>query len=130
VQGTPTRVLIVDDEPAICKALSIVLSRAGFDVRTALTGDNGIAVIKKEPIDVLVLDLRVQEMRGDVIFSLAIAEQPALKHRTLFITGDISERADKLIRACDCPMLRKPFELRELISAVTAMAPRARDVSA
>jgi len=130
VQGTPTRVLIVDDEPAICKALSIALGRAGFYVRTALTGDEGIGILKKEPFDVLVLDLRVQDMRGDVIFELAKAEQPSLKHRTLFVTGDISERADKLIRACDCPLLRKPFELRDLINAVTAIAPRANDVSA
>ncbi len=130
MQGTPTRVLIVDDEPAICKALSIGLGRAGFDVRTALTGDEGIAVLKKDPVDVLVLDLRVQDMRGDVIFELARAEQPHLTHRTLFVTGDISERADRLIRATGCPLLRKPFELRDLISVVTTMAPKARDVSA
>ena len=130
MQGTPTRVLIVDDEPAICKALSIGLSRAGFHVRTALTGDEAIAVLKKEQVDVLVLDLRVQDMRGDVIFELARAEQPHLTYRTLFVTGDISERADRLIRACGCPLLRKPFELRDLIGAVTAMAPTARDASA
>lgn len=130
MQGTPTRVLIVDDEPAICKALSIGLSRAGFHVRTALTGDEAIAVLKKEPVDVLVLDLRVQDMRGDVIFELARAEQPHLAYRTLFVTGDISERADRLIRACGCPLLRKPFELRDLVGAVTAMAPTARDASA
>lgn len=130
MQGTPTRVLIIDDEPAICRALSIGMSRAGFYVRTALSGDEGIAMLKKETFDVLVLDLRVHDMRGDVIFELARAEQPKLTSRTLFITGDISERADRLIRACGCPLLRKPFELRDLIGAVTSMAPDARDVSA
>ncbi|MDE3216657.1 MAG: response regulator [Gemmatimonadota bacterium] len=128
--GTPTRVLIIDDEPAICKALSIGLARAGFYVKTALTGDEGIALIKKEPFDVLVLDLRVHDMRGDVIFELARAEQPNLAHTTLFVTGDISERADRLIRACGCPLLRKPFELRDLIGVLTAMMPRAKDASA
>jgi len=130
VQGTPTRVLIIDDEPAICKALSIGLSRAGFYVRTALSGDVGIGLLKKEPFDVLVLDLRVQDMRGDVIYELAKAEQPSLTHRTLFVSGDLSERADRIVRTCDCPLLRKPFELRDLIGYVAAMAPRARDASA
>jgi two-component system, OmpR family, response regulator len=131
VQGTPTRVLIIDDEPAICKALSIGLGRAGFHVRTALTGDEGIAVLKKESFDVLVLDLRVHDMRGDVIFELARAEQPHLTRSTLFVTGDISERADRLIRACGCPLLRKPFELRDLVAVVRSMAPQgAHDASA
>ena len=128
--GTPTRVLIVDDEPAICKALSIGLARAGFYVKTALTGDEGVALLKKEPFDVLVLDLRVHDMRGDVIFELARAEQPNLARTTLFVTGDISERADRLIRATGCPLLRKPFELRDIVAAVTSMSPRARNASA
>lgn len=130
VQGTATRVLIIDDEPAICKALSIALSRAGFYVKTSLTGDGGIRILKKEAFDVLVLDLRVQDMRGDVIFELAKAERPELATRTLFVTGDISERADKIIDACRCPLLRKPFELRDLIHFVNSMAPQAHDASA
>lgn len=130
MQGTPTRVLIIDDEPAICKALLIGLSRRGFYVRTALSGDDGIRILKDEPFDILVLDLRVQDMRGDVIFELAKAQRPELARRTLFVTGDISERADTIIAACKCPLLRKPFELRDLISIVVSMAPRARNVSA
>ncbi|HEX8724386.1 MAG TPA: response regulator [Gemmatimonadaceae bacterium] len=128
--GTPTRVLIIDDEPAICKALSIGLERAGFFVRTALSGDDGVRFLKDEPFDVLVLDLRVQDMRGDVIFELAKAERPELARRTLFVTGDISERADHIIAACKCPLLRKPFELRDLINIVVSMVPRANNASA
>lgn len=130
VPGTPTRVLIIDDEPAICKALSIGLARAGFFVRTALSGDDGVRFLKDEPFDVLVLDLRVQDMRGDVIFELAKAERPELARRTLFVTGDISERADNIIAACKCPLLRKPFELRDLINIVVSMVPRANNASA
>lgn len=130
MQGTSTRVLIIDDEPAICRALTFALTRAGFYVRTALSGDDGIAMLKKEPFDVLVLDLRVQDMRGDVIFELAKAEQPGLTHRTLFVTGDISDRADKIVRTCNCPLLRKPFEPRDLIGYVAGMAPRVSDASA
>jgi len=130
VQGTPTRVLIIDDEPSICKALSIALSRAGFYVRTALSGDAGIGILKEEAFDVLVLDLRIQDMRGDVIFELAKAERPELTRRTLFVTGDISERADTIVAACKCPLLRKPFELRDLINIVVSMAPQASNASA
>jgi hypothetical protein len=42
------------------------------------------------------------------------------------MTGDISDRAHRLIQSCRCPMIRKPFELREMIAAVDALVPRER----
>ena len=124
------RVLVVDDEPAICRALTIALGRAGFDAVSALSGDAAIALVRKEHFDVLIVDLRIPDMRGDVIFELAAALQPQLRTQTLFITGDITERAQKIIAACGCPLLRKPFDLRDVFDAVTALAPRVRDASA
>lgn len=119
----PVRVLVVDDEPAICRALSIALTRAGYDVRTAFSGDAALAVLATQHVDVMVIDLRIPDTRGDVVFELAAATYPHLRYRTLFMTGDISERAYKLVLSCKCPSLRKPFELKELIDAVHALAP-------
>ncbi len=128
------RVLVVDDEPAICKALTIALQRAGYDVRAAQSGDSALAMLAKEHIDVLLIDLRIPDTRGDVVFELAAASHPHLRHQTLFMTGDISERASRLVASCRCPLLKKPFELRAMLDAVDALAPRqrrdARDQSA
>ena len=118
------RVLIVDDEPAICKALKIALERAGYEAIAAQSGDSALTVLSLEPIDVLLLDLRIPDTRGDVVFELAAATHPHLRHQTLFMTGDISDRAYKLIQSCKCPSIRKPFELRELIAAVDALVPQ------
>ncbi len=125
-----TRVLVVDDEPAICKALTMALTRAGFDVVAAQTGESALAILRAERIDVLVVDLRIPDTRGDVIFELAAAIHPHLRTQTLFLTGDISERALRLIAACKCPSLRKPFELRELIEGVSALSPIVREETA
>ncbi|MEP6730117.1 MAG: response regulator [bacterium] len=123
------RVLVVDDEPAICRALSIALSRAGYEVLLAHSGDAALAMLASEHVDVMVIDLRIPDTRGDVVFELAAATHPHLRHQTLFMTGDISERAHKLILSCKCPSLRKPFELKELINAVASLAPQQeRDV--
>ena len=119
-----TRVLVVDDEPAICRALSIALMRAGYDVLTAQSGDAALQMLAAEHVDVMVIDLRIPDTRGDVVFELAAATHPHLRKQTLFMTGDISERAHKLILSCKCPSVRKPFELRELIVAVGELAPR------
>ena len=123
------RVLVVDDEPAICRALSIALTRAGYDVLSSQSGDGALSMLASEHVDVMVIDLRIPDTRGDVVFELAAATHPHLRRQTLFMTGDISERAHKLILSCNCPSLRKPFELRDLISAVAALAPQVqRDV--
>jgi len=124
MQRARVRVLVVDDEPAICRALSIALERAGYDALSAQSGDSALAVLASEHVDVMLIDLRIPDMRGDVVFELAAATHPHLRRQTLFMTGDISERAQKLVASCRCELLRKPFELMQMITAVAALAPR------
>lgn len=128
--GQLTHVLLVDDEPAIVKALALALSRAGFRVSTALSGETAMSIVRGEHVDVLVVDLRIPDMRGDALFELAAAIQPQLRRRTLFTTGDITERAQELIEACHCPLLRKPFDLKDLIDWVRSAQPMSRGQSA
>jgi two-component system response regulator GlrR len=128
--GQLTHVLLVDDEPAICKALALALSRAGFRVSTALSGETAMSIVRGEHVDVLVVDLRIPDMRGDALFELAAAIQPHLRSRTLFTTGDITERAQELIEACRCPLLRKPFDLKDLIDWVRGVQPMEKGQSA
>jgi two-component system response regulator GlrR len=128
--GQQTHVLLVDDEPAICKALSLALSRAGYRVSTALSGEAAMSVVRGEHVDILVVDLRIPDMRGDALFELAAAMQPHLRTRTLFTTGDITERAQELIEACNCPLLRKPFDLKDLIDWVSGAQSQVNNQSA
>lgn len=125
--GQLMHILLVDDEPAICKALSLALTRSGFRVSTALSGESGMAIVRGEHVDALIIDLRIPDMRGDTFFELAAATQEQLRQRTLFTTGDITERAQELIEACNCPMLRKPFDLKELLDWVRRIQARFQD---
>lgn len=121
-QGSRRRVLVVDDEPSICKALEIVLRRADYDVVTVGSGETATSLLREARFDAMLVDLRIPDMRGDVIFELAAALQPHLRTATLFMTGDISERASRLIAACGCPTLLKPFDLQDVLDAVGALA--------
>ena len=123
-------ILLLDDEPAICKALSLALTRAGYRVTASMSGDDGIRIVKSEPLDAMIIDLRIPDMRGDTFFELASAIQPHLRSRSLFTTGDITERAQELIEACNCPMLRKPFDLKDLIDWVRRTQSKAADAGA
>lgn len=117
-----TVVLVVDDQPWICKALAMAFSEAGYQVITAGSGEDAIATIKAERVDVLLVELRISDIRGDEVFEYACGVQPALRDRTLFMTGDISDEAVELIEACRCNFIRKPFDLSTMLSAVWAIA--------
>lgn len=124
------RVLVVDDEPTICRALTIALGRAGYEAVAVESGEHAHSLLRSEHFDFLILDLRIPDLRGDVLFELAASIQPHLRYRTLFTTGDSSDRATELIEACGCPSLSKPFELQDLTAQLAKMAPKARDASA
>ena len=128
--GDRIRVLVVDDEPSICLALKIALTRAGNDVVAVHSGEEAQNRIMTEHFDVLIADLRIKDMRGDVVYYLALGAQPHLRKCTVFLTGDITDAAERLIDATSCPLLRKPFDLAEIISVVRKLCSRVRPASA
>ncbi len=116
--------LVVDDEVSICRALKLALDQAGFDTTVAHSGESAHSLLEKHDFDVLLLDLRIPDLRGDVLYHIAIALRPRLVGHTIFMTGDITDRAQSLISACGCIGMQKPFNLDELIAAVKKLAPR------
>src|SRR5688500_14360308 len=130
VPGDRVRVLVVDDEPSICLALKIALTRAGHDVVAVHSGEEAQKRVMTEWFDVLIADLRMKDMRGDVVYYVALGAQPQLRDCTVFLTGDISDAAERLIDATGCRLLRKPFELAEVLRLVGTLCPRARPASA
>jgi DNA-binding NtrC family response regulator len=121
--GREVRVLVVDDEPAICRALARAIEAAGYEAITAQSGEAAMAVVRSEHIDVLLVDLRIPDARGDVLFESAAAEQPHLRSATLFMTGDITDRARQHIAACGCSYLQKPFDIDVMVDAIAALVP-------
>ena len=59
-----TRVLVVDDEPSILRALRINLSAREYDVSTAIDGSSGLAAVARDRPDVIVLDLGLPDLDG------------------------------------------------------------------
>jgi two-component system OmpR family response regulator len=124
------RVLVVDDEPTICRALSIALRRAGYEPRTAESAEAAHSLLRHATADAMIVDLRIPDQRGDEFFELAAALYPHLRTATLMTTGDTSDRAFDLIHACRVPYLVKPFDLADLIAAIDRFTSRTRDASA
>lgn len=62
--GSPLRVLVVDDEPNIAELLSMALRLEGWDVRVARTGGKAVSAAKKDHPDAVVLDMMLPDFDG------------------------------------------------------------------
>ena len=115
------RVLIVDDEPAILRALSRVLS--GYQVTRALSGKEAVAHIEQSgPFDVVFCDVMMPELSGIDVYERAKEVCPGQEERIVFITGGaFTEHAAKFIESIDNPKLGKPFDAGEVRALVKAM---------
>ncbi|MGK2880731.1 MAG: response regulator [Mycobacterium sp.] len=124
-----TRVLVIDDEPQILRALRINLSVRGYDVTTAATGAEALQVAAENPPDVVVLDLGLPDMSGiDVLGGLRgwlSAPVIVLSART-----DSSDKVDALDAGAD-DYVTKPFGMDEFLARLRAAVRRstvAKDV--
>jgi DNA-binding NtrC family response regulator len=121
---TPLRVLVVDDEPSMRHAMALGLAWYGLRPAAVPSAEEALSVLAEQPFDVLLLDFRLRDARGDVLFRRVIDRYPLYRERTLFMTGDISTEAERAITATDCPYLRKPFDMTLAIQAIFARAER------
>lgn len=58
------KILIIEDEQSLARALELKLSHSGFEVRTALDGISGLELLDKETFDLILLDLIMPKMNG------------------------------------------------------------------
>jgi two-component system OmpR family response regulator len=117
----PLRVLVVDDEPSICQALTLLFRWHGIDVLTALSAAEAVRILSATRVDVLLIDLRLRDARGDSVFRAAVDIDPSYRERTLFMTGDITADAEHIIAATNRPFLRKPFDITLAVQAIAAL---------
>ncbi len=121
--GAARRILIVDDEPAIRSAISTYLRSLGHTVDAFSSAREVLAAVATVSYDALVLDLRMPDMSGDVLFAELQATTPELARRVVFLTGDMqSEAARAFLSSTGRPAVSKPFLLDELAAVVLAEA--------
>ncbi|MFW5873664.1 MAG: response regulator [Bacillota bacterium] len=110
------KVLIVDDEKNIRLTLKTALSKAGYEVETAVNGEDGLEKIKDE-FPVLLLDMKMPGMDG--IQFLKEVKEKDIETKVIMITGYGSvETAVETLKLGAVDYLRKPFEPEEIISIV------------
>ena len=113
-----TRILVVDDEPQILRALRTSLRGAGYDVDTAETAEAALTALALNPPDAVILDLALPDGRGtDVARELRTwSNVPVI---VLSVVGDESEKVAALDAGAD-DYVTKPFGIDELLARLRA----------
>ncbi len=118
VRGARLRVLVIDDEPQVCKALSGLLS-TDHDVDTADSGELAITKLATGEYDVILCDLMMPRMSGRDVYEQVRARWPGLERRIVFITGGAFVPAlASFLESIDNPKLRKPFTIEHVLALV------------
>jgi CheY-like chemotaxis protein len=115
----PARILVVEDEPAVLTLLERVLAGAGYDVVTASSGVEALAVMasRSGDIDLLVSDAVMPGMAGLELARQLRLERPELP--ILFVSGWAGEAFDREWSAAPAvDLLLKPFEVADLLERV------------
>lgn len=118
-----SRILLVEDEPAILLGLSGQLRREGYDVHTASTGDEGLALARALQPDLLVLDLMLPGLSGYEVCRALRSAGAQLPILMLTARGEEADRVLGLDIGAD-DYVTKPFSLRELLARVRALLRR------
>jgi two-component system, OmpR family, KDP operon response regulator KdpE len=112
------RVLIVEDEPALLRALRINLRARGYDVGTVATGRDALAEARRRPPDVVLLDLGLPDLEGGDV----IRELRSWSRVPVIVLSGRAGSGDK-IGALDAgadDYVTKPFDMEELLARLRA----------
>jgi DNA-binding response OmpR family regulator len=118
-----TRVLVIEDEPAILRGLADNLRFEGYEVFTAGEGDAGLRLLKETQMDLLILDLMLPKMSGYEICRRARADGIATPILMLTARSEETDRVHGLDLGAD-DYVTKPFSLPELLARVRALLRR------
>ena len=90
-QRKPARLLLVDDDPGLLKLLGMRLTSEGYTVSTAENGAEGLRILGREKIDLVISDLRMDEMDGMALFAEIQKAQPGMPVIILTAHGSIPD---------------------------------------
>ena len=121
----PIRLLIVDDEEEFLATATRVLARRGFLVSAATRGAEALEWVRREPVDVILLDVKMPGMDGTEVFDRLHGERPDLP--VIMLTGHGSPaHAFDMTREGVFDYLAKPCDLEILAERVRAAVDETR----
>ena len=113
------KVLIVDDERDIVKAVMIRLQANGYDVVTAFDGAQGVFMAHKEKPDLIILDIRMPAGDGFSVADRLKRSMHTFSIPVIFLTGSPEKNSEQRAMELGARFyIKKPYDPEELLDAV------------
>ena len=120
-------ILVVDDDPDLATDLKSILESRNFVVNTAPNGSAALNEVIAMDYDVIVCDLMMPHMAGDMFYLAVQKMKPALAKRFLFITGHSGNpKVEAFLEKIDGLALFKPVLSDELIRMISLVLKRSQ----
>jgi two-component system KDP operon response regulator KdpE len=119
------RILVVDDEPAIRRALRLPLVELGFQVAEASRGEEALQALRSATYDVVLLDINMPGIGGIETLRRIRSLSPRLPVLMLTVRDQEEDKVEALEMGAD-DYVTKPFSTRELIARIRAAVRRVR----
>ncbi|RLB02671.1 MAG: hypothetical protein DRG83_08160, partial [Deltaproteobacteria bacterium] len=119
LQGGKEKIMIVDDEEGVARVAVEILSRFGYDVVWAASGEEAVELFEKtnKRFDLIILDYMMPKMDGLACMKKIRSIDEAVK--ILFATGFVSDIPfDELYQHGANGVIQKPFDVDDLLAAV------------
>ena len=120
VENSPKLILCIEDEQEMIDLIRLILSRRGFTVRGANSGEEGLAIIRKEHPDLILLDLMMPDMDGWEVYQQMKADE-ATKNIPVIVVTARAQSIDKVLGLHIAKVddyIAKPFSPQELLNSV------------
>ncbi|CAN7474322.1 response regulator [Pseudoduganella sp. LjRoot289] len=111
-------ILCVDDDRNVLAALSRLLHRQGYRVLTAASGAAGLEALNREPVDLVISDMRMPEMDGTRFLILVQQRWPDTMRLLLTGFADYQAIRDAITHGEICRYIAKPWDDGDILQAV------------
>lgn len=126
MKAATTRVVCIEDEPEMIDLVKLILSRKGFDVSGARSGQEGLQLIERLRPDLVLLDLMMPDMDGWEVYQRMKAN-PALNQIPVIVVTAKAQSIDKMLGLHIAKVddyLTKPFGPSDLLNSVEKVLSR------
>lgn len=111
------RILVIDDDAAVCETLKLCLKEDGYTVDTAQSGTDGLNKYVSNPVDVVILDIRLPDVDGFLVLEDLKEENENIKVIMITAYYDM-ETTINAMKAGAFDYLHKPLDIDELDAAI------------
>ncbi len=115
------KVLVVDDDPQVCKTVSMILQEHGYHVQSYNQPRQALQAVRKAPFDIALVDIKMPELNGLELIDKIRAEDPRVAALIMTAYPDVQTAAETM-RLGARDYITKPFREEQLLGAVERVA--------